>query len=129
MILVTIEAPIRTAVVGYGLAGSVFHAPLISADPAYELSGIVTADPDRSRAAAGRYPDARIIRDVDALLADADRYDLVVVASPTPTHASVAGRTLERGLATVVDKPLAVRLSDVERLTTLAESTGVPLTV
>jgi scyllo-inositol 2-dehydrogenase (NADP+) len=122
------SARIRTAIVGYGLAGSVFHAPLISADPAYALRGIVTGDPSRARAATERYPDARILPSVDQLLA-ADEFDLVVIASPTPSHVELAERTLERGLATVVDKPLAVRAADAERLIALADSRGVPLTV
>lgn len=121
--------PIRVAVIGYGLAGHVFHAPLISADPAYELSAIVTADPERSAAAAERYPSARIVPGLDALLADATSYDLAVVGSPTPTHVAVAERTLDHGLATVVDKPLAVRLADAQRLVELAARADVPLTV
>ena len=121
--------PIRTAVVGYGLAGSAFHAPLISADPAYELSAIVTADPERSAAAGARYPSTRIVPGLDALLADAGAYDLVVIGSPTPTHVPVAERTLDLGLATVIDKPMAVRLADAERLIGLAARADVPLTV
>ena len=122
--------PIRTAIVGYGLAGSVFHAPLITADPAYVLRGIVTGDAGRARAAAERYPDARVLPGVERVLdAGADEFDLVVIASPTPTHVELAERALERGLATVVDKPLAVRAADAERLIALADRRGVPLTV
>jgi predicted dehydrogenase len=120
--------PIRTAIVGYGLAGRVFHAPLISADPAYALRGIVTRDPGRALAATERYPGARILPSVEHLLA-ADEFDLVVIATPTPNHVAIAERTLERGLATVVDKPLAVRAADAERLIALAGSRGAPLTV
>ena len=43
---------LRTAVVGYGISGRVFHAPLIAADPAYSLDAIVTSDPQRARALA-----------------------------------------------------------------------------
>jgi scyllo-inositol 2-dehydrogenase (NADP+) len=124
-----VSEPIRTAVIGYGLAGSAFHAPLVEADPAYELSAIVTADPERSAAAAARYPSARIVPGLDALLADATAYDLAVVASPTPTHVSVAERTLGVGMATVVDKPMAVRVADAERLIETAARADVPLTV
>ncbi|GAA4442153.1 Gfo/Idh/MocA family protein [Phytohabitans houttuyneae] len=119
---------IRAAIIGYGLAGRVFHAPLISADPAYELAGIVTANPDRSSAAATLYPQARIFSTVDDLLA-ADDIDLVVVGAPTPDHAAVATRTVECGLATVVDKPLAVRSLEAAELIELASLRGVPLTV
>jgi scyllo-inositol 2-dehydrogenase (NADP+) len=123
-----VSEAIRTAIVGYGLAGRVFHAPLISADPSYELAGIVTANPERAAGAASLYPSARILSSVDELLA-ADGFDLVVVGAPTPDHAAIATRTVERGLATVVDKPLAVRSLEAAELIELAELRGVPLTV
>lgn len=122
------SAAIRTAVVGYGLAGSVFHAPLVTADDRYTLDAIVTANPDRAAAASERYPDARIVASVDELLSHPEDYDLVVLASPTPTHAELAERSIELGLATVVDKPLAVHSVDAERLIASAESRGVLLT-
>ncbi|MET7402887.1 Gfo/Idh/MocA family oxidoreductase [Dactylosporangium sp. NPDC005572] len=119
---------IRTVVVGYGLAGAVFHTPLIEADPAYELAGIVTADPQRAAAAAAKYPRARILPSVDAA-ADAGGFELAVVAAPTPHHVDVASRLLSAGLATVVDKPLAVRSADAQALIDLAAARGVALTV
>lgn len=48
-------APIRTAVVGFGVSGKVFHAPLIEADPDYSLDVIVTADPQRKSEAQRLY--------------------------------------------------------------------------
>jgi len=33
--------PIRTAVLGYGLAGRVFHCPFVAAVPGLELTAIV----------------------------------------------------------------------------------------
>ncbi|MFD0742731.1 Gfo/Idh/MocA family oxidoreductase [Phytohabitans flavus] len=65
---------------------------------------------------------------MDELLA-ADDFDLVVVGAPTPDHATIATQTLERGLATVADKPLAVRGAEALALVELAERRGVPLTV
>ena len=54
--------PIRTAIIGFGtLAGSVFHGPLLAADPSYRIDAIVTADPGRAAASAARYPGARIL--------------------------------------------------------------------
>ncbi|MBB5789472.1 Gfo/Idh/MocA family protein [Jiangella mangrovi] len=122
--------PIRTAVVGYGLAGSVFHAPLVTADPAYALTHVVTGNAERAAAASARYPSARIVGSVDELLtlADQGEVDLVVVASPTPTHAELALAVVDRGLAAVVDKPLTVHLADAEALIARAESTGAVLT-
>ena len=40
--------PLRVAVVGYGLAGRVFHAPLVAAQPDMEVAAVVTGDPDRA---------------------------------------------------------------------------------
>ena len=120
--------PIRTAVIGYGLAGAVFHAPLIAADPAYQIAAIVTANPERAAAAAERHGAARVLPSVDALL-DVESLELVVIATPTPDHAELAERMLTAGLATVVDKPLAVRAADAERLIALAQQCGTALTV
>ncbi|MCU1478224.1 MAG: oxidoreductase [Subtercola sp.] len=121
-------APIRAAVIGYGLAGRVFHTSLIAADERYSLDAIVTSDPGRVLEAKTRFPAATIFESVDALLAQHDSFDLAVVAAPTPQHASLAAQTIESGLATVVDKPLAVRASEIESLIDSASNRGVLLT-
>jgi predicted dehydrogenase len=118
---------IRVALLGYGLAGSVFHAPLVSADPRYALRAIVTGNEERAAAAADRYPHAEIVADADAVFDRAAEFDLVIVAAPTPLHAELAGRAIEHGLSAVVDKPLAVHVDDAERLIAEAESAGVLL--
>ncbi|MDZ4090303.1 MAG: oxidoreductase, partial [Arthrobacter sp.] len=53
--------PIRTAVAGFGLSGSVFHAPLLAADPAYSVEVISTSDTGRQAAASARYPGTRLV--------------------------------------------------------------------
>ena len=58
------SAPIRTAVLGYGLAGRVFHCPFVSAVPGLELTAIVVSNPDRAAAAAAAYPNSRIVAEV-----------------------------------------------------------------
>ena len=54
---------LRTAVVGFGLSGSVFHAPLIAADPSYSLDVVATSDAGRQAAVAERYRRAGVARD------------------------------------------------------------------
>ncbi len=119
--------PPRVGVLGYGLAGRVFHTSLVAAEPGLELAAIVTSDAARASAAATRFPGAAVLADLDSLLAA--RVDVVVVAAPTPLHAELARRIVEAGVATVVDKPLAVHAADAEELIALAERRGVPLTV
>lgn len=117
----------RVGIVGYGLAGRVFHAPLIEAEDGLDLTAIVTADRERAAAARSTYPTVQIVDSLDALLAAG--VDVVVVAAPTPLHVEIADRTIGAGIATVVDKPLAVRLADAERLVETAEQRNVLLTV
>ena len=60
------EGPIRVALIGYGLAGAVFHGPLISSTPDMSLATIVTGDPGRRARATSDHPDARLLAGVDA---------------------------------------------------------------
>ncbi len=122
-------APIRTAVVGYGLGGSVFHAPLVEAVPDLTLASIVTADPERAARARASHPGARVVPDVDALWAAAEDHDLVVVSTPNRSHVPIALAALEAGLHVVVDKPLAPTAAEARRLAAAAEGRGLVCTV
>ncbi|MEE2570354.1 Gfo/Idh/MocA family oxidoreductase [Pseudarthrobacter sp. J64] len=120
---------IRTAVLGYGLSGRVFHAPLIASDPQYSLDVIATSDAPRADAASSRYPGVRVVPDAEAALALADSLDLVVLGTPPATHYPIAKAALEAGLDVVVDKPFAVSSAQGEELVALAERLGRVLTV
>jgi predicted dehydrogenase len=120
---------IRTAVVGFGLSGSVFHAPLIAADQSYSLDVIATSDAGRQAAAVERYPGVKTVPDGDAVLALAADLDLVVLGTPPATHYPLAKAALEAGLDVVVDKPFAVTSAQGQELIGLAERLGRVLTV
>jgi predicted dehydrogenase len=120
---------IRTAVVGFGTGGAVFHTPLLDADEHYRLDVVVTANPDRAAEAARRYPQVRVVPTADALFAAAADLDLVVIASPPDSHAALAHRALGAGLAVVVDKPLCVTAAEGRELVEHAERVGRALTV
>src|SRR3954469_2534425 len=102
----------RVAIVGYGLAGSVFHAPLVAATDGLEVATIVTSNPERQEHARRDHPQARIAPDTEAAF-DAD---LVVVATPNHTHAPLARQALDAGAAVVVDKPLALNAREANEL-------------
>ncbi|MDQ4046248.1 MAG: Gfo/Idh/MocA family oxidoreductase [Actinomycetota bacterium] len=122
-------APIRTAVVGFGISGRVFHAPLIAADPAYSLDVIVTADPARAADAARLYPQARIVPTPEAMFALAGELDLVILGTPPHTHFDLAAAAIGHGLHLVVDKPFVPTSVQGEELISLASDGGVQLTV
>ena len=121
--------PLRVCLVGYGLAGAVFHAPLIASTPDLRLHSVVTTDPQRRARLAREHPDARALDNVDQLLADPAELDLVVVASPNRTHIPVARAALEAGLPVVVDKPLTAHAAEARDLAALAADRGLLLTV
>lgn len=123
------QRTIRTAVVGYGLSGSVFHAPLLAADPRYSLDVVATSDPARQRAAMERYPRVQTVHDGVALLGRAADLDLVVLGTPPATHYPLAKAALEAGLDVVVDKPFVVNSDDGQELMALAQRLGRVLTV
>ena len=124
-----IAAPVRTAVVGFGISGKVFHAPLIAADPHYSLDVIVTADPARAAEAARLYPQARIIPTPEALFGLAGELDLAVLGTPPLTHFDLAATAIAHGLHVVVDKPFVPTSAQGEKLIALASEAGVQLTV
>lgn len=52
-----------------------------------------------------------------------------IVATPNRTHVDIASRLVERGLPVLVEKPIADRVEDAQRLVDLAAARGVPLLV
>lgn len=125
----TAQAPLRVALLGYGLAGRVFHAPLIAATPGLTLHAVVTRDPERRQQVRRDHPDARLVDDAELLWRSRDALDLVVVATPNRQHVAMARAAVAAGLAVVVDKPLAANAAEGRELVDEAARRGVPLTV
>jgi scyllo-inositol 2-dehydrogenase (NADP+) len=121
-------ADLRVAIIGYGLAGRVFHAPLIAATRGLAVTSIVTSSPERQALVARDHPHARTLSSADRLW-ERDDHDLVVIASPTDTHVPLATAAIDHGLPAVVDKPLAVTAARAEELLDRAQRAGVLLTV
>jgi scyllo-inositol 2-dehydrogenase (NADP+) len=116
---------IPVGLVGFGMAGRTFHAPVIRAVPGLELTTIVQRKGDAAQRA---YPDVRVVPDLDALLAG-DRIRLVVIATPNESHFELARRCLEAGRDVVIDKPFTTSSSQARELIQLAEAKGRLLTV
>lgn len=121
--------PLRVGLVGYGLAGSVFHAPLIAATEGLALDTVVTSNPERQQQARAEFPDVRLAATPDELFERAAELDLIVVASPNRTHVPLATTALKAGLPVVVDKPVAGTAAEARELAALAEESGLLLSV
>jgi len=105
---------IKVGLIGFGLAGSVFHAPLIAAEPRFELAVVAT-----SRDLPAEFAAARTYTDPMELIGD-PAIDLVVVASPNTSHAPLARAALMAGKHVVVDKPFTIDTREAQELIDLA---------
>jgi len=113
---------VRVGLIGFGLAGASFHAPLIATVEGMELAAIATSRP------TDRFPGA--VRHTDPMaLIDDDSLDLIVIATPNDSHAPLAQAALAAGRHVVVDKPLATDDGDAVALVQLAQGAGRLLSV
>lgn len=117
--------PLQLALVGYGLAGKVFHAPLIAATPGLILHTVVSSDADKVHA---DLPDVHVVGEARTAFVD-PAIDLVVIASPNATHARLAIAALQAGRHVVVDKPFAIDLAEAQAVATAADASGRMLAV
>ena len=120
---------LRVALIGFGLAGSTFHAPLIAATAGLAVTTVVTTDPERAARARREHPEVVIEPHADAVWERAAEHELAVIATANEAHVELASRAIDAGLAVVVDKPLAPTSAEARALVERAESQGVVLTV
>jgi scyllo-inositol 2-dehydrogenase (NADP+) len=116
---------IEVGLIGFGLAGRAFHAPVIRAVPGLHLAAILQRSGNE---AAEKYPDVQVVRSLDELLAIKE-IRLVVIATPNDTHYPFARQCLEAGRDVVVDKPFTTTLEEANELVQLAKQLGRLLTV
>ena len=95
---------LQVGIAGFGLAGRVFHAPLVACTDGLALRTVMTGSEQRAAQARAAHPGVQVVDDLDALL---EGLDVLVVGTPNSSHVPIALAGLERGLAVVVDKPLA----------------------
>lgn len=113
---------VRVGLIGFGLAGASFHAPLIACVEGMELAAIATSRPTDRFPGAARHADPMALIDDDGL-------DLIVIATPNDSHAPLAQAALAAGRHVVVDKPLATDDADAVALVQLARGAGRLLSV
>ena len=110
------SSDLRVGLIGYGLGGSTFHAPLISTTRGLKLDTVVTGDPGRRQQVEREHPGATVVPGPEQLWERAGDLDLVVVTTPNGTHVPLALAALEHGLHVVVDKPFAPTAAEGRRL-------------
>jgi len=116
---------VRVGLIGFGLAGQAFHAPVIRGVKGMELVCILER---RGNKAKERYPEVRVARSLEEMLSD-QSLGLIVVATPNDSHFSYTKACLEAGRDVVVDKPLTPTMAEAEQLMRLAAERGRLITV
>lgn len=116
---------LRVLLFGYGLAGCVFHSPLISTTPGLRIFGIVTGNQERRSQALADHPGVQLFSTAEEALAEAEDVDLAVIAGANVTHLPLALASIAHGWNVVVDKPLAPTAIDAQEILDAAAAAGV----
>jgi predicted dehydrogenase len=111
------RAILNVALLGYGFAGKTFHAPLLARVPGLRLSHIVSSDGAKVR----KDWDVTVLAKPEEAFALGE-IDLVVIATPNPTHFDLARKALLSDKNVVVDKPFTNTVAEAEELIALAKS-------
>ncbi len=116
---------IRVGLASFGMSGSVFHAPLISANAHFQLRKILERSSTRSKEL---YPDAEIVRSYEDLLSD-DNIDLVVVNTPDHLHFNMTKEALVKGKHVLVEKPFTLKSKEAQELIDISKKENRLLSV
>ena len=120
-----LTAPVRVALIGYGNAARIFHAPLISGVPGLQLACVCSSKPQQVLA---DWPQVTVVATPEDAFAD-PHTDLVVIATGNESHYLLARAALLAGKHVVVDKPCTVTLEQTQDLLQTAQAVGRVLTV
>jgi predicted dehydrogenase len=118
---------IRLALIGYGYWGP-NYARVLGELPDAELVAICEVDPGKLQRAVSRYPHVLACTHTGKVLDD-NSIDAVIVSTPATCHYDLARAFLESGRHVLVEKPMALKVCQCERLCELAERTGKVLMV
>ncbi len=117
--------PINTALLSFGMSGTVFHAPLLYVHPGFTFY----ADWERTKnLAQEKYDGVKTYRSLDELLAD-EEVELVVVNTPNYTHFEYTKKALLAGKHVIIEKPFTVTVAEGEELIDLAHKQNKCLSV
>lgn len=115
---------LRVGIIGYGLAGRYFHAPLLKG-LGFDVVAIASRDPERAANARQDFPKSAIVPTAQELLGHG--LELVIVASANIVHAEHAFAAINAGVPVVIDKPMGRSLGETRSIIDAGECAGVPV--
>lgn len=117
--------PIKTGIASFGMSGMVFHAPLLNANPGFEIKAIVERSKDLSRKL---YPGSRLLRSLEEMLED-EEIELVIINTPDFMHYKQAMQAMKAGKHVVAEKPFTQKYEEAVELEEFAKSRNLVLSV
>ena len=117
------DRELRVGLIGLGSMGR-NHLRVLGLAERTTLAAVADPDPD-ALAAATAATGAQGFAEPLALIAESD-LDAVVIAAPTTTHLPLALAAIERGIAVLVEKPLAATPSEADAIVAAASVPGAP---
>jgi scyllo-inositol 2-dehydrogenase (NADP+) len=119
---------ISVGIIGFGMAGQVFHAPIIESVPAFVWTHVYTQNESNRSILATQYPYVQCLDQVEGLIQHPD-IDLIVIATSNDVHAQLAKKALDAGKHVIVEKPFTITTEEADQLIRLAEVKNLLLTV
>lgn len=113
------RGPLRLGIVGLGYMGSL-HLQKALAHPKVQVVALYDSDPaKRERLRQEGFP---VVESFEELL---DKSQALIIASPTPTHFAYAEKALRAQRHLLIEKPVTLSLTELEKLIFLREEAGV----
>ncbi|MEP7230128.1 MAG: oxidoreductase [Ginsengibacter sp.] len=119
---------IKVGLIGFGVGGQIFHAPLLTTIKGMELAKIRAVKPGQVAVAKRRYPQAKIVGTSEEIFNDKN-IDLIVITTPNTSHHSLAIQALKAGKHVVVDKPFTITTSEADEIIATANASNLVLSV
>ncbi len=122
------QSIINVGLIGFGLGGRIFHAPILTAVPGFQLHTVYETREENVKTIHRCYPGAKVVSDVNEIFESKD-IQLIVVATPNNVHFSYAKKAMENGKHVLVEKPFTCTSSEAEELIEISKKTNKVLTV
>ncbi len=120
-------SPVTFGLVGFGAWGQM-HAQSISGNPEAALVAIAAPSAASRELAQKLYPEAKVFADHRTMLAGTD-LDVVDIVTPSHTHVAICSDALRAGKHVLLEKPMALSVSDCRAMIALAEHKKLVLAI
>jgi scyllo-inositol 2-dehydrogenase (NADP+) len=119
---------VNVGIIGFGLGGRVFHAPIINCITGFSIMKIRETKKDNIQIINTRYPDVKVVSDAQEIIDDPE-IDLVAIVTPNIYHHSLAKAAMLAGKHVVIDKPVTITSEEADDLIALSQKLGKVLAV